>query len=48
MRVSVVKQADVPTAPVSPRTKLNIALGLLVGLAVGVGAPSCASRSTRR
>ena len=37
VRVSVVKQANVPTAPVSPRTKLNIALGLLVGLAVGVG-----------
>jgi capsular exopolysaccharide synthesis family protein len=28
----------VPRSPISPRTKLNIALGLLVGLAVGVGA----------
>jgi succinoglycan biosynthesis transport protein ExoP len=38
VKVSVVRTADLPEAPVSPRTKLNIALGLLVGLAVGVGA----------
>lgn len=38
VKVSVVRQADLPQAPVSPRPKLNLALGLLVGLAVGVGA----------
>lgn len=38
VRVSVVRQADLPTGPVSPRPKLNLALGLLVGLAIGVGA----------
>ncbi len=37
VKVSVVRDADVPTAPVSPRTKLNLALGLAVGLAVGAG-----------
>lgn len=38
VKVSVVRTADFPETPVSPRPKLNIALGLLVGLAVGVGA----------
>ena len=38
VKVSVVKSADVPTAPTSPKKKLDLALGLLVGLAVGVGA----------
>lgn len=38
VKVSVVRQAELPEAPVSPRKKLNLALGLLVGLAVGVGA----------
>ena len=38
VKVSVVRAADVPQSPVSPRPKLNLALGLLVGLAVGVGA----------
>jgi succinoglycan biosynthesis transport protein ExoP len=37
IKVSVVKEADVPTAPVSPNKKLDIALGLLLGLALGVG-----------
>jgi capsular exopolysaccharide synthesis family protein len=37
VKVSVVRAADLPPSPVSPRKKLNIALGLLVGLAVGVG-----------
>jgi capsular exopolysaccharide synthesis family protein len=35
--VTVVRPADLPLAPVSPRTGVNIALGLLVGLALGVG-----------
>jgi succinoglycan biosynthesis transport protein ExoP len=38
VKVSVVRTADLPTDPVSPRPKLNLALGLLVGLAVGIGA----------
>lgn len=38
VRISTVDPADVPEAPVSPNTKLNLALGLLVGLALGVGA----------
>ena len=36
--VTVVRPADLPEAPASPRPTLNLALGLLVGLAVGVGA----------
>jgi capsular exopolysaccharide synthesis family protein len=38
VKVSVVRRAELPLAPVSPRPTLNLALGLLVGLAVGVGA----------
>ena len=38
VKVSVVKEATAPQAPISPRPKLNLALGLLVGLAIGVGA----------
>lgn len=37
VKLSVVRDAALPDAPVSPRKKLNLALGLLVGLAVGVG-----------
>jgi polysaccharide biosynthesis transport protein len=36
VKVTVVKQADLPTEPVSPRTKVNLALGLLLGLALGI------------
>ena len=35
--VTVVRPADLPTSPVSPRTTINVALGLLVGLALGIG-----------
>ena len=38
VKVSVVKPSDVPGGPVAPRTRLNLGLGLLVGLAFGVGA----------
>jgi polysaccharide biosynthesis transport protein len=37
VRVSVTRAAVPPGAPVSPRTSLNLALGLLVGLGLGVG-----------
>ncbi|MHB2022009.1 MAG: tyrosine-protein kinase domain-containing protein [Mycobacteriales bacterium] len=37
VKVTVVQPASRPTAPVSPRKKLNLGLGLLVGLAIGVG-----------
>lgn len=37
VKVSTVREAAVPTAPVSPRTPLNVALGLVLGLALGVG-----------
>ncbi len=33
----LVKSAPLPTSPISPRTAINLALGLLVGLAIGVG-----------
>jgi capsular exopolysaccharide synthesis family protein len=36
--VTPTRMATVPTAPISPRIPLNIALGLLVGLGLGVGA----------
>jgi tyrosine-protein kinase len=37
VKLTVVKQADLPLAPITPRTKVNLALGLLLGLAAGVG-----------
>jgi polysaccharide biosynthesis transport protein len=37
IKVTTVKQASVPNVPVSPNKKLDIALGLLVGLALGIG-----------
>ncbi len=38
VKATVVQVADTPIAPVSPRKTVNLALGLLVGLAIGVGA----------
>lgn len=37
VRAQLIKPADEPTAPVTPRTQLNMALGGLLGLMVGVG-----------
>ncbi|TDL41115.1 polysaccharide biosynthesis tyrosine autokinase [Arthrobacter nitrophenolicus] len=37
IRLSIVTPATVPTMPSAPNTKLNLALGLFVGLAAGVG-----------
>lgn len=38
VKVSVVQPAQLPISPTSPRPTLNLALGLLVGLAIGAGA----------
>ena len=35
--VKTIQPASLPTSPVTPRLKLNIALGLLVGLMIGIG-----------
>lgn len=37
VKATVVKPATRPTTPVSPRPKVNLALGLLIGLAIGIG-----------
>jgi non-specific protein-tyrosine kinase len=37
VRVSMVQQASLPKHPTSPRPKVNLLLGFLVGLAAGVG-----------
>ncbi|GAC1611763.1 MAG: hypothetical protein NVS3B26_27860 [Mycobacteriales bacterium] len=37
VKVTMAQSAQLPTSPTSPRPTLNLALGLLVGLAVGVG-----------
>ena len=37
VKVTVVQPAELPKTPSSPRPKINLALGLLVGLAIGVG-----------
>ncbi|MEU6411039.1 polysaccharide biosynthesis tyrosine autokinase [Microbispora sp. NPDC046933] len=37
VRVSVVDAAEIPTAPVSPKPLLNVALGLLLALFVAIG-----------
>ena len=37
VRVSLVEPALTPTEPIRPRTRLNVALGLLLGLIIGVG-----------
>ncbi|MFC5803561.1 polysaccharide biosynthesis tyrosine autokinase [Streptomyces formicae] len=37
VRLTVTQPANVPTAPSSPKTTLNVGLGLAVGLALGLG-----------
>ncbi|HEX3932482.1 MAG TPA: polysaccharide biosynthesis tyrosine autokinase [Nocardioides sp.] len=37
IRMSVVDDAQLPTSPVSPRKERDIALGLIVGLLIGIG-----------
>jgi succinoglycan biosynthesis transport protein ExoP len=37
LRVSMVEPALTPSAPIKPRTRLNVALALLLGLTLGVG-----------
>lgn len=36
VKITVVTRAPLPTSPISPRTNLDIALGLIIGLAAGV------------
>jgi polysaccharide biosynthesis transport protein len=44
LQVSVIEPALVPTAPVSPNTRLNVMLGLVIGLLVGVAAAVAAEQ----
>ncbi|MCL1801152.1 MAG: polysaccharide biosynthesis tyrosine autokinase [Promicromonosporaceae bacterium] len=37
VQISTVRAAQVPSSPSSPNTMLNVALGLLIGLAAGIG-----------
>jgi len=37
VKVTTLRTAEVPTSPVSPQPKLNVAIGLLGGLVLGVG-----------
>ncbi len=37
VKVTTTGPAEVPSTPVSPRTRVNVALGLLLGLAAGLG-----------
>jgi capsular exopolysaccharide synthesis family protein len=37
VKLTVLHPATLPTAPTSPRTRLDLAVGLLLGLAVGIG-----------
>lgn len=37
VKLTRVKQAEVPSAPVTPNVPINVAIGLLAGLAVGLG-----------
>lgn len=37
VKISTIRGADLPTVPVSPRPKLTIGLGLILGLALGIG-----------
>lgn len=37
IQISMVEPAEAPTGAVSPRPQMNLALGLMLGLAVGVG-----------
>jgi capsular exopolysaccharide synthesis family protein len=37
VKVSVVERAEVPTSPMSPRPRLNLALGVILGAAAGIG-----------
>lgn len=44
LQVSVIEPALVPTAPVSPNTRLNVMLGLVIGLLLGVAAAVAAEQ----
>src|SRR3954469_3823347 len=36
VKITVVRPAEIPGGPIKPRTKLNVTLGALIGLALGV------------
>lgn len=36
-RVTITSEAELPTKPISPNNKLNIAVGFVVGLMIGIG-----------
>ncbi len=37
VKVELIRPATTPSSPISPRTRLNVALGFLIGLVLGVG-----------
>jgi len=47
VRISVVKQADVPSAPAAPKKKFDVALGLIGGLVVGLASALVRERLDR-
>jgi non-specific protein-tyrosine kinase len=48
IKASVVGGSQPPSSPTSPRPGLNVAIGLVAGIAVGATAAVCVSRSTPR
>ena len=48
IRLTVAQPARMPTAPISPQTKLNLVLGLLLGLALGIVAALVREELTSR
>lgn len=48
VRAQLLKSASLPTTPYSPRTALNVAIGVVIGLLVGVGAATAMAVASRR
>ena len=47
VKLTVIHPATAPTAPIKPSKTLNIGLGLLVGLVLGIGGAAIAGRRLR-